>query len=102
MPREFKPVRFFVLMAIAVFIVCAVTSFYTHRAAHGRSPDERAGYAIGEKVGEQAPPDAKMPYPAELNMMAQRYFKEQGLGNKGDWDLGFENGYEEGFKKTHK
>jgi len=63
----------------------------------------RCGYAVGEKMGEQAPADAKLPYPADLNMMAQRYFKEQGGGgNQGDWDLGFENGYEAGFKKTHK
>ena len=36
MAREFKPVRFFVMMALAAFVVCGVTSFYTHRAAHGR------------------------------------------------------------------
>ena len=101
MAREFKPVRFFVLMAVAAFIVCFVTSFYTHRAAHGRTPAERAGYAIGEKVGEQTPKDATLPTAAERNMMAQRYFERQGSGNKSDWDLGFENGYEAGFKKTH-
>jgi hypothetical protein len=40
--------------------------------------------------------------PADLNQMAQRQFKLQGAGNQQDWDLGFENGYEAGFKKTHK
>jgi hypothetical protein len=35
-------------------------------------------------------------------MMAQRQFKLQGSGNQQDWDLAFENGYEAGFKKTHK
>ena len=97
-----RPILFIVLVVIVVTLVSGVTSFYTHRAAHGRSSDEHAGYAVGEKMGEQAPPDAKLPYPAELNMMAQRQFKEQGSGNEGDWDLGFENGYEAGFKKTHK
>jgi len=34
-------------------------------------------------------------------MMAQRYFKQQGAGNQQDWDLGFEHGYEDAFKKAH-
>ena len=101
MAREFKPLRFFVMMAVAAFMVCGVTAFYTHRAAHGRTAEERAARWIGEKAGEQAPHDAKLPTPAELNMMAQKYFEQQGSGNKGNWDLAFETGYEEGFKKTH-
>lgn len=101
MAREFKPVRFFVLMAVAAFVVCGVTAFYTHRAAHGRTADERAAYAIGEKEGEQAPPRATLPSGAELNMMAQKYFEQQGSGNKENWDLAFENGYTDGFKRTH-
>jgi len=100
--REFKPVRFFVMMGVAAFIVCSVTAFYTHRAAHGRTAEERAAYWIGEKAGEQAPRAAKLPVPAELNMMAQKYFEQQGSGDKQNWDLAFENGYEEGFKKTHR
>jgi len=68
--REFKPLRFFVMMAVAAFVVCGVTAFYTHRAAHGRTPEERAAYWIGEKAGEQAPRGAKLPTPAELNMSA--------------------------------
>jgi hypothetical protein len=101
MAREFKPVRFFVMMAVALFVVCGVTAFYTHRGAHGRTAEERQAYWIGEKAGEQAPGDAKLPTPAELNMMAQSYFKQQGSGNQGNWDLAFENGYGDGFKKTH-
>ncbi len=101
MARQFKPVRFFVMMAVAAFVVCGVTAFYTHRAAHGRTPEERAAYAIGERAGEQAPHDARLPAAAELNMIAQRYFGQQGSGNKQNWDLAFENGYEGGFKKTH-
>src|SRR5262249_43225135 len=97
MPSEFKPLRFFVMMAVAAFVVCGVTAFYTHRAAHGRTPEERAAYWTGEKVGEQAPRGAKLPTAAELNLMAQKYFKEQGSGNKQDWDLAFEHGYEDGF-----
>ena len=86
MAREFKPVRFFVMMAAAAFIVCGVTAFYTHRAEHGRTAEERQAHWIGEKEGEQAPRDAKLPTPAALNMMAQKYFEKQGSGNKQDWD----------------
>ena len=101
MAREFKPVRFFVMMAAAAFIVCGVTSFYTHRAVYGRTAEERAGYAIGLKVAEQTPAQATLPTPAELNMMAQKYLKQQGSGNQQAWNQGFENGYEAGFRKTH-
>jgi hypothetical protein len=101
MPREFKPVRFFVMMAVFFFFLCGITAFYTHRAVHGRSPEERAGYAVGEKVGANAGVGAKLPNPADLNMMAQEYFKREGTGNQQNWDLGFENGYEAGFKRAH-
>ena len=101
MAKEFKPVRFFVLMGLAAFIVCGLAVFYTHRAAHGRTAEERAAYEIGEKAGERAPRDAKLPTDAELNMMAQKYFKQQGSGEQQSWDLAFENGYADGFKKTH-
>jgi hypothetical protein len=67
-------------MAVAAFIVCGVTAFYTKRAEHGRTAEERQAYWIGEKAGEQAPRDAKLPTAAELNMMAQKYFKQQGSG----------------------
>ena len=60
MPREFKPVRFFVMMGVAAFVVCGVMAFYTHRAEHGRTAEERAAYWIGEKAGEQAPPRRKV------------------------------------------
>src|SRR5437868_15204690 len=99
MAREFKPVRFFVMMALAAFIECGVTSFYTHRAAHGRTAEERAAYAIGLEIGEQAPPGATSPTAAHLNMMAQKYFKQQGSGNRQTWDQGFENGYTDGIDK---
>jgi hypothetical protein len=104
-------VRFFVMMALATFVVCGVTSFYTHRVAHGRTAEERAAYAIGLKVGEQAPPGTSLPTAADLNMMAQKYFKQQGSGSRlrsssraaelQNWDLAFENGYTDGFNKTH-
>ena len=102
MAREFKPVRFFVMMAAAALIVCGVTAFYTHRAAHGRTAEERAAYALGEKAGEDAPTGTKLPTDADLNMMAQKYFKQQGSGEQQSWDLAFENGYADGFKKTHR
>ena len=111
MARQFKPVRFFVMMAVATFIVCGVTAFYTHRAAHGRTAEERAAYAIGERAGEQALHDGKLPTAAGLNMMARKHFEHEGTGNQlrnpsraGElqaWELAFENGYTDGFKKTH-
>jgi len=101
MARKFKPVRFFVLVALVVFLASGVTAFYTHRAAHGRTPEERAGYALGLRTGEETPRDAKLPSAAELNMIAQKCFKQEGSGKQQDWDLGFEKGYEEGFRKTH-
>jgi hypothetical protein len=101
MAREFKPVRFFVMMALAAFVMCGVTSFDTHRAAQGRTAEERAAYAIGLKVGEQASPGATLPTAAGLNMMAQKYFKQQGSGNPQTWDQGFENGYTDGFNERH-
>jgi hypothetical protein len=67
----------------------------------GRTAEERQAYWIGEKAGGQAPRDATLLTPAALNMMAQKYFKEQGSGNESDWNLAFEHGYEDGFKKTH-
>jgi hypothetical protein len=111
MARGFKPVRFFVLMGLAAFVVCGVAVFYTHRAAHGRTVEERAAYEIGEKAGEQTPPNAKLPTDAELNMMAQNYFQHQESGDTlqnpprpGGLEArkqAFEKGYTEGFKKTH-
>jgi len=101
MARELKPVRFFVMMALAAFVVCVVTAFYTHRFAHGTTAEERSAYAIRLKAGEQAPAETIMPTDAELNMMAQKYFKQQGSGDQQSWDLAFENGYTDGFKKTH-
>ena len=88
------------MMAVAAFVACGVTAFYTHRAAHGRTPDERQAYWIGEKAGEQARRDKKFPTPGALNMMAQKYFDQQGSGNQSDWDLAFEHGYENGFQKA--
>jgi hypothetical protein len=101
MAREFKPVRFFVLMGAAAFVVYAATAFYTHRASHGRTAEERSAYAIGENAGGEAPAGAQLPTDADLNMMAQKYFKQQGSGEQQSWDLAFENGYTDGFKKTH-
>jgi hypothetical protein len=111
MARQFKPVRFSVLIGVAALIVCSVAVFYTHREAHGRTAEERAAYEIGEKAGEQAPREAKLPTDAEVNMMAQKYFKQQGSGDQFQnpsrpgglqaWKQAFENGYTDGFKKTH-
>ena len=67
-------------MGAAAFVVCAVTMFYTQRATYGRTAPERAANAIREKAGEEAPADARLPTDADLNMMAQKYFKQQRSG----------------------
>jgi hypothetical protein len=54
------------------------------------------------KAGEEAIPGARLPTDADLNMMVQKYFKQQGSGEQQSWDLAFENGYIDGFKKTHR
>ena len=90
------------MMAVTAFVVCGVTAFYTQRATHGRTAEERSAYAIGVKAGESASVDATFPTAAELNMMAEKYFKQQGTGDQQNWDMGFENGYADGFKKTHR
>jgi hypothetical protein len=102
MAREFKAVRFFVLIAVSTFIVCGITVFYTQHAAHGRTSDERAGYAVGEKAGEDAPVGATLPTAADLNMIAQKHFKQHGSRDQPSWDLAFENGYAAGFAKMHR
>ena len=111
MAGKLGPVRFTALIGVAAFIVCGVTVFYTHRAAHGRTAEDRKAYWIGEKAGEQAPPETKLPTAAELNIMAQKYLEQQGSGEQlpnysraggpQDWKQAFEKGYTDGFKKTH-
>jgi len=111
MIRQFKPVRFFLLIGLAAFIVCGVAVFYSHRTAHGTTAEERAAYELGEKAGEQAPRGATLPTEADLNMTAQKYFEQQGpaeqLQNPSRaadlqaFKQAFKNGYTAGFKKTH-
>jgi hypothetical protein len=101
MARQFKPVRFFVVMGVLAFLVCGVTAFYTQRVAHGRTSEERSAYGAGEKAGEQAArAGGKLPTAADLNGIAQKYFQQQGAGEPMDWKLAFEHGYEDGFKKA--
>ena len=111
MARQFKPVRFTVLIGLAAFIVCGVAVFYSHRTAHGTTAEERAAYELGEKAGEQAPRGATLPTEADLNMTAQKYFEQQGpaeqLQNPSRaadlqaFKQAFKKGYIAGFKKTH-
>ena len=101
MARQFKPARFFLLMALAAFVAWGAVAFFNARVQHGRTAEEREGYAVGEKLGEQAPVDANLPSDAALNTMAQQHFKKEGSGNMQSWDMGFEDGYAAGFKKTH-
>jgi hypothetical protein len=111
MARQFKPVRFTVLIGLAAFIVCGVAVFYSHRTAHGTTAEERAVYELGEKAGEQVPRGATLPTEADLNMTAQKYFEQQGpaeqLQNPSRaadlqaFKQAFKKGYTAGFKKTH-
>ena len=104
--------RFTVLIGLAGIVVCGVAVFFTHRAAHGRTAEERAAYEIGEKAGMEAPAGTKLPTDTELNMMAQKYFEHQGPGDElqnppppGGLEArkqAFEKGYTDGFKKTHR
>jgi hypothetical protein len=111
MLRPLKPVRLTVLIGIAVFIVCGVAVFYSHRTAHGTTAEVRAAYESGEKAGKEAPPGATLPTEIELNMMVQKYFEQQGPAEQlqnpsraADLEAfkqAFKKGYTAGFKKTH-
>ena len=111
MIRQFKPVRFTVLIGLVALIVCGVAVFCSHRTAHGTTAEERAAYETGEKAGEKAPPGATLPTEAEVNMVAQKYFKQEGpaeqLQNPSRaadlqaFKKAFREGYTAGFKKTH-
>ncbi len=54
MAGQFQPVRSFVMIVAAVFVICGVMALYTHPAAHGSRAEERAAYVIAEKPGAQA------------------------------------------------
>jgi len=111
MARQFKPVRFTVLIGLAAFIVCGVAVFYTHRTARGTTAEERAVYELGEKAGEQALRGATLPTEADVNMTAQKYFEQQGpaeqlqnpsrAADMQAFKQAFKKGYIAGFKKTH-
>ena len=111
MIRQFKPVRFTVLIGLVALIVCGVAVFCSHRTAHGTTAEERAAYELGEKAGEQAPRGATSPKEVDLNMTAQKYFEQQGppeqlqnptrAADLQAFKQAFEKGYTAGFKKTH-
>ena len=110
MARQFKPVRFTVLLGLAALIVCGLAVLCTHRNARGTTAEERAAYEVGEKAGELAPRGATLPTEAELNMTAQKYFEQQGpaeqLQNPSRaadlqaFKQAFKKGYTAGLKKT--
>ena len=80
MAREFKPVRFFVLMAFTAFIVCGITAFYTHRAEHGRTSEERQAYEIGEQAGKQESRDTKLATPSGIKHDGSEIFRATRIG----------------------
>lgn len=97
----FKPVRFFVLMALLAFIACGAVAFFTQRAAHGRTPEARAAYSVGLTAGSELALGEKLPNAAEMNEIAQKSFQKQGQGEPMSWKTAFESGYADGFKKSH-
>jgi hypothetical protein len=97
----FKPVRFFVLVALLAFITCGAVAFFTQRAAHGRTPEARAAYSVGFTAGSKVAPGEKLPNAAEMNEIAQKSFQKQGQGEPMAWKTAFESGYAEGFRKAH-
>ena len=111
MARQFKPVRFTVLIGVAAIVVCGVAVLCTHRTAHGTTAEARPAYESGEKAGEQAPRGATLPTEAEVNIVAQKYFEQEGpaeqLQNPSRaadlqaFKRAFEKGYTAGFKKMH-
>jgi len=111
MTGQFKPVRLTVLIGVAAIVVCGVAVLCTHRTAHGTTAEARAAYESGEKAGEKAPRGATLPTEAEVNIVAQKYFKQEGpaeqLQNPSRaadlqaFKQAFEKGYTAGFKKTH-
>jgi hypothetical protein len=111
MTGQFKPVRFSVLIGLAAMVACGLAVLYTHRTAQGTTAEERAAYESGEKAGEKAPPGATLPTEAEVNMVAQKYFKQEGpteqlqnparAGGLEACKKAFREGYTAGFKKTH-
>src|ERR1700754_981558 len=110
MATKFKPARFSVLIGLVAVAVCGVAVFCTHRGSHGRTAEERAAYEIGVQAGEEGSRDAKLPTDDELNMIAQKYFEQQGsrdqvqnappAGGLEARKQAFEEGYRNGFKKT--
>ena len=109
MATKLRPARLTVLIGLAAIIVCGVAVFCTHRGSHGRTAEERAAYEIGEKAGEQAPYDEKLPTDDELNMMARKHFEGSSdqlqnpppPGGLEARKQAFEEGYRAGFKKVH-
>ena len=101
MARQFKPLRFFVLMGLLVFFGSGITAFYTHRAAHGRTSEERSAYSSGLETAKTAPAGATLPSAAALNTLAQEHFAREGRGEPMAWKLAFEHGYEDGFANAH-
>ena len=87
------------MMGVAAFLVCAAVAFFTHRAEHGRTGEERSAYFVGEKAGEEsAAIGGKLPTAVALNGIAQDFFRKQGSGEPMAWKLAFEHG----FKKAHR
>ncbi len=95
--------RFFVAMAVLAFVVCGAVAFFTARAATGRSPDERAGYAVGMDAAKAEPAGAPELRPFALHNLAEAAFTKQGDANARvnamAWKDGFQHGYEAGRKK---
>jgi hypothetical protein len=67
------------MMAIAAAIACGAVAFFSQRVAHGRTAEDRAGYAVGERMGSEAPAASKLPNDAALNDDGAGVFQTTGI-----------------------
>jgi len=80
MPREFKPVRFFVMMGVAAFIVCGVTAFlYATRRAWPHS-GRTAGVLDWRESGRASAARRKIANGRGVEHDGQDVFQAVGIG----------------------
>jgi hypothetical protein len=60
-----------------------------------------AGVLDRRESGTASAARRKVTYGGGVEYDGSEVFEQHGSGNKQDWDLAFEHGYEDGFKKTH-
>jgi len=100
MARQFKPVRFFVMMAIAAFIVWRNGVLHSSR---GSRPNGRrtGGLCHRRESWRASVARHKVTDGRRIEYDGSEAFQAGGHRHQQAWDLAFENGYTDGFKKTH-